>query len=296
MKDAVCIVSGSSSGLGKGTAMKLASMRAKLVLLSRDKERGHSAFHEIKGIGNDSSVDWIPTDLSSLESVRSFVQTFRKRYDQLDALFNCAGSLLQKRQTTVDGLEGNFATNYLSHFLLTNLLLEPLRKAPKARVITISGRAHKRRWMEGYHPGTINFENLQGLAGYRFSQAAKQAVLAKILMTYEMARRWQNTGIEVCTLCPGLTRTGLISPLPRIVRALMEARFAFQRAQKPEQAAERIVQLASCKNNVNGRYYEFTRARLREARSSPESYDPNTASRLWTVSEEMAGQKFSAVI
>ena len=296
MKNAVCIVTGSSSGLGKGTALKLASKGAKLVLLSRDNQRGHVAHKEITEAGGDAQVDWIPTDLSSLESVRSFVQAFRQRYAHLDALFNCAGALLPKREMTADGLEGNFAINYLGPFLLTNLLLEPLKTAPKSRVVTISGRAHKRHWLEGLNLGTIDFEDLQGLAAFRFEKAAKQAVLAKILMTYEMSRRWKNTGIDVCTFCPGLTRTDLFSSMPWILRSLMKIRFAFPGARNPDQAAEQIVFLAKPNHDVNGKYFEFKRKQIVEARSSPESYDPNIASRLWSVSEELVGQKFSAVL
>lgn len=295
MKNAVCIVTGSSSGLGKETAKRLAGLRTNLVLLSRDKERGRSLFMEIKAAGNNASVDWIPADLASIESVRTFVRTFRNRYDRLDVLFNCGGALLLKRITTPDGLEGNFATNYLGHFLLTNLLLEPLRNSPRGRVITLSSRGTERSRGIGSRRGAIDFENLQGLARYRFSNASGQAVLAKILMTYEMARRWKNTGIEVCVCRPGLTRTEPASSLPARSRALTAVRFAVHRAQAPDQAADQILQLAFSATNVNGRYYESIRGRLREARSSIASYDPNTASRLWAVSEALVGQKFPAV-
>ncbi len=275
--------------------MKLANKGAKLVLLSRDNQRGHVARKEIADAGVDAQVDWIPADLSSLESVRSFVRAFRKRYAHLDALFNCAGALLPKRQMTADGLEGNFAVNYLGPFLLTNLLLEPLKTASASRVVTVSGRAHKGSWPEGLHPATIDFEDLQGLAEFRFVKAAKQAVLAKILMTYEMARRWQNTGIEVCTFCPGLTRTDLISSMPWILRSLVKVRFALPGAKHPDQAAEQIISLANPNREVNGKYFEFTKKRIVKAKSSLESYDPNIASRLWVVSEELVGQKFAAV-
>ncbi len=291
MKDKICIVTGGSSGLGNGAAINAAKMGARVVLLSRDNKRGRRACEEIKARSGNPNINWIPADLSSRQSVCDFVDQFRSHYDRLDILFNCAGVQSLQREITVDGLERNFATNYLGHFLLTNLLYESLRASSNSRVITVSGAGHKKSITEGKNEGTIDFDNLQGEKYFHFPKASKQAVLAKILFTYELARRWQPSGIQACTICPGLTRTNLASELPWYIRSYMSIRFVLGGAMEPEKSTTNLIKLANCPN-VNGKYFEGRKNSLKEVRSSEESYDPFVAARLWEVSEDLLGRKF----
>jgi NAD(P)-dependent dehydrogenase (short-subunit alcohol dehydrogenase family) len=196
-----------------------------------------------------------------------------------------------QRSESVDGLEMMFATNYLGHFLLTNLLFDSLRASQNAKVITTSGSSHKSSVAEGLNTGTIDFNNLQGEKEFNFAQQSKQVVLAKILFTYELARKWAKYNISVCTLSPGLVKTNLVSQLPWYVRAYFNFRCALMRAQTPEVGAQHYLDLAA-RDDINGKYFEADSGELLEAHSSDESYDEVLAEKLWKVSEKLIGQSF----
>jgi NAD(P)-dependent dehydrogenase (short-subunit alcohol dehydrogenase family) len=295
LKGMVGVVTGASSGLGKGTAAILARRGATVVLLARDTERGRIAYRELCERSPEGAVDWIPADLESLESVRRFAETFRARHGALHVLCECAGVLGARRETTRDGLERMFQVNYLSHFLLANLLFEPLSRAPGSRVVIVSGSGHRATLREGLRRGTIDFDDLQGERRFSLQKAAKQSVLARLLLAYELSRRWAGAGIAACTLCPGLTRSDLGSGLPPFLRGLLRLRYVLERAQSLEEGASHIVRLASGSDSaeINGKYYEGSRRGLREARSSVESYDLEVARRLWDESERLVARSLT---
>src|SRR2546421_7246829 len=123
----ICLVTGSSSGLGRATALGLAKSGATVLLGCRDKQRGEAALAEIKAASGSANIDLLLLDLSVQESVRRMVAEFQKRYDCLDVLINNAAVFKKQRTVTTDGMESMFATNHLGPFLLTNLLLESLK-------------------------------------------------------------------------------------------------------------------------------------------------------------------------
>lgn len=91
----VCLVTGASSGIGKGVAKIMDQMGAKVIMVSRDKARGKEAFEKMKNISNNN-VEWIPADLCSVESIHELVLNFKSKYSKLDILFNCAGDKIMK--------------------------------------------------------------------------------------------------------------------------------------------------------------------------------------------------------
>ena len=289
----ICLVTGASSGLGNGTALLLARRGAIVVMLSRKNARGQAAWEQVRAQSPEGRVDWIPTDLASLASVRRFADAFTEKYRELNRLFHCAGVLLSRREVTEDGMERMFQVNYLSAFLLTNLLFRHLSRANESRVISVSGRGHKASLFEGPSAGTIDFTDLQGERRFSLPKAGKQSILAKILFTYEIARRWAGTPVTACAICPGLVRTELGAGLSPVIRFFFEVAARSPVARSPEQAAEFIVSLATAPDaeSVNGKYYEVSLLyrRQREARSSAESYDLSVARQLWTVSERLSG-------
>ncbi|MCJ7622227.1 MAG: SDR family NAD(P)-dependent oxidoreductase, partial [Anaerolineaceae bacterium] len=158
MKGKTCLVTGGSSGIGKATALALAKMGAKVIIINCNPARGKAALEDIRAKSRNDAVHLMPADLSSQTDIRRLVCEFKAEHNQLHVLVNVAGILSWKRRLSVDGLEMNLELNYLAYFLLTNLLLDMLKKSAPSRIVNVTSVAH--RW------GRINFDNRQSEKGY----------------------------------------------------------------------------------------------------------------------------------
>jgi len=176
----VILITGGTSGIGKATALGLARRGATLILAGRNLQRCQEAVDEIKRATGNSSIEYLPGDLSSQKEVRCLAKDFRERQSRLDVLINNAGGLFMRPLLSADGIEMTFALNHLSCFLLTNLLLDLLKASPGSRIVNVSSIAHKL--------AHIDFSNLQahGWSGYERSK------LANLLFTYELSRRLEH--------------------------------------------------------------------------------------------------------
>ena len=275
MTGKVCLVTGGNSGIGKATALGLAKLNATVVIVSRDKDKGEAAALEIRMQSGKKDVDSMVADLSSQDSVRELAHDFKSRYKRLDVLVNNAGVFLPKRIQTVDGLEATFATNHLGHFLLTNLLLDLLKKSAPSRIINLTSSAHR---------GTeMNFDDLQGEKKYSGYFAYSQSKLANVLFTYQLAKLLQGTGVTVNCLHPGVVRTGFGKDQVGLMSVMVRISSPFMMS--PEKAARAAIYLAtsSTLEGVSGKHF----SKGREEKSSDESYDASSAERLWNVSAEL---------
>jgi NAD(P)-dependent dehydrogenase (short-subunit alcohol dehydrogenase family) len=194
MKPSIYLVTGANSGLGRASALLLAKMGHRVILCCRSADRGREALEDIRQKSNNPQVELMLADLASQSSIRKFAEEFHSRHDHLNGLINCAGIRTLDRRFTADGIELMFGSEYLGHFLLTNLLVPTLTAGAPSRVITISGEGHK-AGVEGGSGATINFDDLQYEKKWDVYKASKQVVLAKILFTYELARRLEGTGV-----------------------------------------------------------------------------------------------------
>jgi len=272
----VCLITGATSGIGKATAMGLASMGASVVMVGRDRDRGEAALTEIKVKSGNASVDLMLADLSSQEEIHRLADNFKEAYPRLDVLVNNAGLFRSERITTQDGLETTFAVNHLAPFLLTNLLLDVLKASAPSRIVNVSSGDHK--------SGAIDFDDLQGEMGYKGAKAYSQSKLANVLFTHELARRLEGTGVSANCLHPGAgIRTnfgsgvsGALGFMVRALRPLMKS---------PEKGAETSIYLASSPEveGLSGRYF----VKKAEASSSAVSHDDGLDRRLWEVSADL---------
>src|SRR6266496_6274578 len=135
------LVTGSTDGVGRLVARRLADQGARVLIHGRDRMRGEQLLKEIRAADRGSAA-FLPADFSSLAEVRRLADTVRQECDQLDILINNAGigsgGSGGKRETSQDGYELRFAVNYLAGFLLTRLLLPLIKKAAPARVVNVS--------------------------------------------------------------------------------------------------------------------------------------------------------------
>jgi NAD(P)-dependent dehydrogenase (short-subunit alcohol dehydrogenase family) len=278
----LCMVTGANRGIGKATALGLAKLDARVVMLTRDKTLGELARAEIIASSGNQAVELLLADLSSQASVRRAVEKFGTLHERLHVLINNAGTYRTKRLITEDGIELHFAVNYLAPFLLTNLLIDALKAGAPSRVLNLAGIYHRK--------ATIDFDDLMSERNYSVSEANKQAKLALVIFTYELARRLEETGVTVNCLHPGAVATDVVKSDPdasafaRFFYSLMRPFFA-----SVDKGAEPSLYLATSPEveGVSGKFFIKTK----EAESSPESHDRSVASRLWQASEELTGLK-----
>ena len=278
MAGRTCLVTGATSGIGKATATALARLGAEVVLVARDPAKGQATVAELRAATGNSRVELLLADLASQASVRHAAEQIKRTHQRLHVLVNNAGGYWATRHLTPDGLELTLALNHLAYFLLTTLLLEPLRTSAPARIVNVTSSAQAF--------GRLHLDDLQFQRRYRGQAAYNQSKLANVLFTYELARRLEGTGVTVNCAAPGVTRTNFgrddSGPVMRLLTPLARP---FMRS--PEEGADTPVWLASSPEveGVTGRYYASRRAR----RSSRRSYDTELARRLWQVSEELTG-------
>jgi NAD(P)-dependent dehydrogenase (short-subunit alcohol dehydrogenase family) len=277
MKGKTCIVTGASSGIGKVVARSLATLGASVIAVCRDQGRGEATVAEIKAASANEDVSLMLCDLTSQASIRAFAERFLSEHDELHVLVNNAGLIIGKRELTVDGIEHTFALNHLGYFMVTNLLLDVLKKSAPARIVSVASEAEK--------VGKIDFDNLQGERSYSGLRAYGTSKLANIVFTYELARRLSGTGVTANAVHPGPVATNFgqtggafMSFVTRIGARLMLT---------PEQGAETAIYLASSPEveGVTGKYF----TKKKEIRSIKQSYDPEVQQRLWEVSARLTG-------
>ena len=199
MAGKVILVTGATGGIGKATAIGLATLGARVGVTGRDLARAEQAVADIRGASGNPSVDAFAADLTSQAEVRRLAVAVLDAYPRLHVLVNNVGGFWAHRHQTADGLEHTFALNHLAPFLLTNLLLDRLKASAPARVVTLSSGAQSM--------GRIAFDDLQGARNYSGQRAYSQSKLASIMFTMELARRLEGTGVTATAVHPGVVRT-----------------------------------------------------------------------------------------
>jgi NAD(P)-dependent dehydrogenase (short-subunit alcohol dehydrogenase family) len=143
VKNKVCLITGGANGMGRVTARALAARGASIIIVDSDAQNGERTAAEINQSSSGSIARFYQCDLAVLKEVRQLIQSIQSAFPRIDVLINNAGIIVEKREETIEGFERTFATNYLGHFLLTNLLLPLLNKSEAGRIISISSDAHK---------------------------------------------------------------------------------------------------------------------------------------------------------
>ena len=274
MTGKICIVTGANTGIGKETALGLARLGANIVMVCRDRDRGEAARSEIKQKSGNPHVDLMICDLSSQNSIRQFAQTFWRQRSRLDVLVNNAGVVLRQRSMTEDGLESTFAINHLGYFLVTNLLLDLLKKSAPSRIVNVASTAHKF--------GKLDINEWPTGRDYSAFGAYANSKLANVLFTYELAKRLKGTGVTANCLHPGAVGTNLFRGLPGFVQAVIKLATI-----GPASGAATSIFLSSSPQveGVTGKYF----ARRRQQRSSEASRNEEAARQLWELSAELTG-------
>lgn len=263
----ICLVTGATDGVGKVTARVLAQQGATVIGVGRNPAKIKAVLAEIGD--TPGSLEFMTADLSSQAEVRALAAEFLRKYDQLHVLVNNAGALFTTYHETIDGIELTFALNHLSYFLLTNLLLDTLRGSAPARIINVASDAHER--------GRIDFGDINMRQHYNGWSSYGASKVANILVTYELARRLEGTGVTVNAVHPGWVATNFSNA----------AGLGLNLPLTPEEGADTQIWLATSPevDGVTGKYF----VRRHDTHSSKYSHDQVVARQLWDVSAEMVG-------
>jgi NAD(P)-dependent dehydrogenase (short-subunit alcohol dehydrogenase family) len=274
-----CVVTGANSGIGKETALGLARMGARVILVCRNSEKGQAALEEIRRESGSSDLELLIADMSSQASVRTLAEQIRQKCPRLDVLVNNAGGAVRARKLSADGIEMTVAANHLGAALLTFELLDLLKASAPSRIVNVSSEAQRRVRPD---MNDLQFERRKytGIAAYGQSKLLMNA------FTFELARRLEGTGVTANCLHPGVVATniwpadaGLVFKLtvalakPFMLNSIEGAEVSLYLATSPEVA------------QVSGTYF----VKCKPAESNPLSRDPKVADEIWQWTGKMIG-------
>lgn len=296
LRSVTAVITGATSGIGAETARILAKRGARLVLPARSLKAAEDTKARIVSEFPESEIIVMALDLSSLNSVRSFVVQFESLNLPLNLLINNAGKFTHEHAISDDGVEMTFATNYLGHFLLTKLLLKNMIETAKStgvqgRIVNVSSSIHG--WFSG---DLIRYleQITTDKSGYDATRAYALSKLANVLHTKELAQILKETeaNITVNSVHPGIVRTRLTREREGLVTDLVFL-LASKLLKTIPQAAATTCYVATHPRvaNVTGKYF----ADCNEASTSKLGSSRNEAARLWSASEIMVSGNSRAV-
>jgi NAD(P)-dependent dehydrogenase (short-subunit alcohol dehydrogenase family) len=260
----VILITGSTDGLGREVARRLAADGAHIIVHGRNRERGLALVQEIEKEGQGSAA-FYAADFASLDQVRQFGEAILNDYPRLDILINNAGiwaSGNDQRQLSADGHELQFAVNYLSGYLLTRMLLPLLQKSAPSRIINVASGAQT----------PIDFDDVMLENGYSGSRGYAQSKLAQVMFTFDLARELEGSGIAVFALHPS---------------TLMDTQMVRDAGVQPrstiDQGARAVLQLATDTGIQSGQYFNV----MQPARANAQAYDDDALQRLRRLSDAL---------
>lgn len=284
------IITGASSGIGLEAAKVFAAAGAELIFAVRNLGKAEPVIQQLKETHPETVIHLMQLDVADLASVRKFADQFNKQFSRLDILINNAGVMMPPYTKTVDGFELQFGGNHLGHFALTAHLLPVLEQTDGSRIITIGSLAHER--------GTIDFDNLDGSAGYRAKKFYNQSKLANMIFALELDRRLKENGYRTISLTchPGVSATNIFK-LGKRDAPLVLRNFANRFLQPPEIGALATVYAAADPDLQGGEYIGPDGWKRRRGypvieTPKPHALDRETARKLWEVSESLTGTAF----
>ncbi len=263
------LVTGSTDGVGRAVAERLAAAGARVLVHGRDEARGKATVAAIMAAGGNAEL--LIAELAALGEVLRLADTVRDRTDHLDLLINNAGvgtgGQGTKRQMSADGYELRFAVNYLAGFLLTSRLLDLLKASAPSRIVNVASAGQQ----------AIDFDDVMLSRGYSGVRAYCQSKLAQILFTVDLAETLEGSGVTVNALHPAsymdtsMVRQAGIAPWNTV-----------------ETGADAILNLATSPalEGRSGLYFDGGR----ESRAEAQAYDPQARRQLRKLSLELIGE------
>lgn len=285
----VAVVTGANSGLGLEIARAFAAGGARTILACRNRAKAEVAMADILAGRPRGSVEFVELDLADLSSVRRAGDDLMGRTDRLDILGNNAGLMWTDASRTADGFEMQFGVNHLGHFALTGHLLPLLDATEGSRVVNHSSIGHRPGALHRTDP---NFDARR----YGSWRAYFQSKLANLLFTFELQRRLARSGRTTLALAahPGGTRTDLGAEGSGITNRVALAASPLW-GQHVRVGSLPFLRAATDPDVHGGEYFGprwHVRGLPREETPSRRARDPESARRLWTISEDLTSVRY----
>ncbi|MBK7631965.1 MAG: SDR family oxidoreductase [Ignavibacteriales bacterium] len=273
MKDKIVIITGANRGIGKAATEEIAKLGAKVYMACRSVDSANKVKEELISETKNKNIFVKELDLSSVQSIKKFAESFQKEETKLDVLINNAGIMSLTKKLNENGAELTFAVNVLGHHLLTKLLANSLKKASPSRVINVASD-----YAGGLDLEDINFD----VRSYDLTAAYKQSKQANRMMTREWAKHLEKDNISVYSMTPGwVPNTDLFREQTTLNKAVLKTA-AFVGGRTVEQGADTIVWLAS-NDKIDGSNGGFFKDRKERGCGFT---DPKAEKRLWDICEE----------
>ena len=274
----VCVVSGSTSGVGLEAVRRLACGKAHIVMVCRNPDKAEDIRKEIVTQCN-VPVDIVMSDFSDLRDVRKAADILLSNYSRIDVLINSAGLHSTTRTTTNAGFERVFCVNHLAPFLLTHLLLERLRQSAPARIIQVNSEGHR---FGGLDLDDLNWERRRytGLRGYGASK------IAQLLTTWEFADRLKGSGVTINAMHPGDVRTNIGNNNGALYRWFLH-NVTWHALRDPVISGEALYYLAAAPEleDVSGRFFHLTI----DEKPAAQALDRGNGRKVWDLSLQLTG-------
>ena len=286
----VFFVTGANSGLGYAAAKVLAGRGARVLMGCRSEDRAEAAMADIRAVYPEADLDFIPLDLGNLKSIRAAAKLVTKE-PRVDVLLNNAGIMMPPREETSDGYESQFGVNHLGTFALTGLLLDKVSQGQSPRIVITSSMAHR--------SGQIDFDDINAEESYSRWGRYAMSKLANLLHMYELDRRLRAAGSPVTAVAchPGVADTELARNFPGFMVSLFRPVSSLF-MNSAAQGAWPTLAAAAGEAVESGQYFGPSRngewvGPAREVQSRPKARRIEPARRLWDISENMTGVRYS---
>lgn len=275
----LCIVTGANSGIGKETVRAFARQGAYVVMVCRNEDRAQKAKQELITDTGHNGLEVMLADLAIQHDVRELSRKITQKFDKVDVLVNNAGIIADKREETLEGIEKTLAINHLAPFLMTNLLLDYLKRAPDSRVVNVSSEVHRMA------ANSFDINDLQLKRNYSPTKAYGVSKLCNIMFTHELAKRTEGSSITTYSLHPGVVRTQLAENASWMMKLFYWIGSPFMRS--PKSGAETSIYLARADDvkSQNGKYFR----NKKENEPAAIAYDDDLTKKLWEKSAVLTG-------
>jgi len=280
MEGKVCVITGTTSGVGHEAALRLAKAGAKIVMMVRNKEKALKLCDEIRSISSESPDSFL-ADFSDLSQVRKATEEILTKYPKIDVLINNAGIHVTTRQLTIDGNEAAFGVNHLAAFLITSLLLKRMVESAPSRILQVNSEGHR---FNGLRLDDLTWEKRRynGYMGYGASK------IAQLMTVWELSDLLKGKGVTINAMHPGAVKSNIGSNNGLFYNLF--SKYIIQPSLKsPVISGEALYYLASAPelDGVSGKFFNLTNEEI----PAPHAKNRDLGRQVFQKSKELTNLK-----